>query len=943
MTDRLRKTLPLLLTALFVVLPGCASAPRLDTDMTRDPGIVHEVLPNGMTVWIRPASMPAKTVAIHLLIQAGSLNEDEDQRGVAHMCEHMVFEGGRHFPRGVLDKKMKALGLIGGVHENAETTSDHTIYTLNVPTTPKAIKLAFDFLSDVADGATFPPKSVEQERKVVLAEAVARNDSDTRVYNRKMAALYPGSRLVDHPPIGVVRIVRTVSRKRIMDFYHKWYRPDLAHLIIVGDIDPKKMQTMVESHFSSWRAHGPKPPVPNAGLPLTTAPRQVVLSDSDVRDSGVALQWIRARVPYRTVGDQLLWYRIMIGEQALQQRLTDRAFAPQPPLLSVGMGADNYLHQRWVGGLSAQPMHDDWSKALATVVEELDRVDRDGFTPREIYEVYESMLADQRSAIRSGQNQTIDYALGQIETSISEGSIPTTTQYNLALFERLRPELTAKSVSATFRRYFPANGFDTVVTIPPAKGKKAPTARQVRAVIARARGVSLPRFVYIPRIRTYLDEQPSPGRIVARSFDKHLGVTQVTFANGVRVHIKSLTNSKGSVYVGGIVAGGTLEETAKDRGITEEAAAALSDPQTLTRSAIDLARLTAHDRVNASFSQSRGGVSVGVATDAGKLDRGLRYLHLVLDHPLFSANVRSNFLDYLDYRQRELDSNVGMRARLAEERARSAHDPRMEYATRQEVARYSDEQVQQWLDHIVHTGPMEFAIVGDVDVNSAVKLAQRYLGSLPKRRPIAGAFAALRKLPPMAEPVFRELTVDTNSDKAAVYVGWHMPHPEDWNESRELARAARIVSERLNNLLRVKKGYVYSAVAGTENNYLFPRLSDLYGYAITRPRYAKEVALLMRKTFHDFARNGPTAGELQTARRAARLRFEQDHNSAGRWLGLLQNYDYDAVPGADIIVNTKAIPPYKKETLRRALAEAITPRSFVQVIVRPHRKPVKGN
>jgi zinc protease len=927
----------LFLAACILALAGCASAPQLDVDMTRDPGIVHEVLPNGMTVWIRPVERPAKTVAIHLIIQAGSLEEDKDQRGVAHLVEHMVFEGGRHFPRGVLDKKMKALGLIGGVHNNAETTSGHTMYTLNVPTTPKALKLAFDFLSDVADGATFPPKSVEQERRVVLAEAVARNNSDSRMYDRKMAALYPGSRLVRHPPIGVVRIVRTVSRQRIMDFYHQWYRPDLAHLVIVGDIDPKKMETEVKSHFSGWHARGAKPVEPGAGLSRTAAPRQVVLSGSDAHDSGVELDWVGPHVPYRTVGAQLNWYRIMIAQQLLQERIADRAYANKPALLSANMMSDNFLRRSWVGSLSAHPVHDDWRKALTTVVEELDRAERDGFTQDEIDEACQTQMAEEQSEIRSGQNETAGYALDQIETAISEDSVPTTTHYNLELFRRMRLRITAKSVTAALRRYFPAQGFDTVVTVPPEKGNKAPTAQQVRAVIARARQVALPRYVYAPRIHTYLDHQPKPGRIVARSFDKRLGVTDVSFANGVRVHIKPVSGSQDSVYIGGILAGGTLQETPKDRGITEEAVAALSNPQTPTRSALALARLTAYDRVSAEFSQYRAGVSVALSTDANHLDCGLRYLHLVLGHPQFTASTRSTFLDYLASRPRELRSRASARARLAMDRARSSHDPRMEYSTRAEVARYSTMQVQHWLDHFVRTAPMEFAIVGDVNVDSAVKLARRYLGSLRKRRPIADAFAARRTLPPMRGPVFRNLTVDTNSDKAAVFLGWHMPHPRDAQRSRELARAARIINERLNTVLRVNKGYVYGASAGTEDNDLFPRMAEVYGYAITRPRYAKKVAYLMRKVFHDFARTGPTKAELQTASRDAHLRFAQQRNSAGRWLGLLQDYDYEGTGAADVIVTDQGIPPYRKETIRKALAEALTPRSFAQVIVRPHK------
>jgi zinc protease len=940
MTDRIRQAFFVFLAAWMVALVGCASVPKFDADMTMDPGIVHEVLSNGLTVWIRPVSRPAKTVAMHLIIEAGSLNEDEDQRGLAHLVEHIVFEGSRHFPPGTLDLRMKELGLVGGVHNNAATTALDTTYTMSVPTTPKAMKLAFDFLSDVADGAQFPPKSVAQERKVVLAEAVARNDRDTRVYVRKMKALYPDSRLVQRQPIGLTKIVRTAPRKRIMDFYNKWYRPDNAHLVIVGDIDPKELEAEVRKHFGGWQAKGPRPTTPDMGLPTHGPARQVVLTGKDVNASSVALEWLRGHEPYRTVGDQLRWYQMMIGEQALVQRLTDRAFEADPPVLSASMSADDFQRQRWQAQLSARPPHDNWKRTLATLVQELDRVNRDGFSDAEIQDVYDSILADERVSNRSGRNETASYAIDQIETSIDEDSIPTTTKYNQKLFEKLRPWITAKSVTDTFRQFFPSQGFNTTIIV--RTQGQAPTAKDVRAVIAHAHGQALPQYAFRPRIHSYLDSLPKPGTVVSRTVDQRLGVTHVTFANGVRLHIKPLPKRKGTVYLSGLLAGGTVEETAKNRGITELAAAALSEPETPTRRGVDLARLLNHDRIAVDFGQHRGAVAVALATDSDHLERGLRYLHLVLSHPELSESTRRNFLDFLGNREQDLDANVGMRLRLAVLRARSSDDPRMEYPTRAEVARYSHKKIQRWMDHLVRTAPLELAITGDLDVDRTIRLAQRYLGSLHRRGPVAGAFAKLRELPPMHGPVFKDLAVDSNSDRAAVYVGWQAPDPTDYVKTRALARAARILDQRLNGVLRVKKGYVYSASVGLQDNYAFPGLSQIYAFAVTRPEYAQDVARIMRKTFQDFAQEGPRPSELSTAKRAARLRLEHSADDVGRWLDLLKDYDYSELPAAAIILKPKNIPPYKKEDLRQAVAEAMQPRTFVQVIVHPRTSGHKG-
>lgn len=216
-----------------------------------DPNIQHGKLSNGLQYFVLKNTEPKERVYIRLVINAGSMHEDDDQKGIAHLVEHMAFNGSKKYPENQIINALEKLGMKFARDINAFTDFENTVYTLNLDSNnQQKLELAFDVINEWMNNITFLPKDVDGERGVVQEEWRRRLSPMLRIGNKKSAIEMAGSRYVLRDPIGDMDIIKTISAKRVADFYHKWYRPDNMSVIIVGDIDTKQVVKLLKQNLS---------------------------------------------------------------------------------------------------------------------------------------------------------------------------------------------------------------------------------------------------------------------------------------------------------------------------------------------------------------------------------------------------------------------------------------------------------------------------------------------------------------------------------------------------------------------------------------------------------------------------------------------------------------------------------------------------------------------
>src|SRR5260221_6050869 len=260
--------------ALLTAASLAAQAPNLQATIPFDTAVRTATLPNGLKYFVRQNSRPAKRASLRLAVKAGSLFESDDQRGLAHLIEHMAFNGSAHFKPGELVSYFESIGARLGPHVNAYTSFDETVYMLDVPSDkPEIVEKAVTALADFAGGLSLTQQEVDKERGVVIEEWRGGLGAGSRIRDKQLPVLFHDSRYAERLPIGKPEIIRNAPVARLRAFYDTWYRPDRMAVIAVRDIEAPKIEQSIRTMFGSIKARRGAPPPPGQPPPLHKQPR----------------------------------------------------------------------------------------------------------------------------------------------------------------------------------------------------------------------------------------------------------------------------------------------------------------------------------------------------------------------------------------------------------------------------------------------------------------------------------------------------------------------------------------------------------------------------------------------------------------------------------------------------------------------------------------------
>ena len=532
----------------------------LSQPMPVDPEVVTGTLPNGLRYYVRANGKPARRAELRLVVRAGSVLEDDDQRGLAHFVEHMEFEGTRHFPKQSLTDFLGSLGLSIGADANAATSYDDTQYTLRVPTdVPGILDRALLVLEDWAQGAEFDQSGIDRERGIVLSEWRMRLSAGERTQDKIRRVELEGSRYTDRSPIGDPSAIERAQREQLVRFYHDWYRPDLMAVIVVGDIAPAAAAAMIKEHFSTLAASVPARSRPTFDVPDHPGTRYTVVADRETTATAVRVTDLRPARNQSTVGG----YRDIMRDQLFAAMLGDRfdeiSQGADPPFLraAADRGLFPTVRSRDQAVLQALVSNDGVPRGLDALLTELQRVARFGFTATELARAKQaSMLSYERSATESPDRESASRADEYTRNYLHGEALPTIWQ-ELAFHRRFLQAITLAEVNALAADWFPDSNRLVVVTAPDAAGVVLPATAQLEAVVKSAASKRLTAYVDSAAGHSLMDAQPSPGSIVRITDHADAGITEWTLSNGATVVLKPTTLKEDQILFRAFAPGGT--------------------------------------------------------------------------------------------------------------------------------------------------------------------------------------------------------------------------------------------------------------------------------------------------------------------------------------------------------------------------------------------------
>ncbi len=554
------KNLRLWMFLAAIPLAGAAQELRGTDPIPFDPAVKTGKLKNGLTYYIRKNAKPENKVDLRLVINAGSILEDDDQQGLAHFMEHMCFNGTKRFPKNQLVDYLQSIGVKFGQHLNAYTSFDETAYFLPIPSDdPEKLEKGFQIIEDWAFNTVLTPEEIDKERGVVLEEYRIGLGAQNRMMKRFMPKMMYQSQYANRLPIGQKEILENFKYDKIKKFYKDWYRPNLMAVIVVGDIDVAQMEQKIKDHFGSYE--NPKNERPRKVFNVPNHKETFVAIESDKEASAAQVQLIYKDYsdpkPTLTINDMKNEMVEGLFSTMLNNRLQELVDSPTPPF-TYGYSYHGGTWARTKEGYQSFAMTQEGKQldGLRTLVEENNRVKKYGFTQGEFERAKTEWMAMFEQAYNERDKTESENFVSQYQGHFLEKEAAPGMEWSYMAIKKLLPEVKLDEINTLVKNYIKDDNRVVVFTGPEKDTTKKPTEQEVIAVLNESSDALTP-YNEGTMAASLLRKEVKPGTITKKESNARLGTTTLTLSNGAKVTYKKTDFKNDEVLMEAVSFGGT--------------------------------------------------------------------------------------------------------------------------------------------------------------------------------------------------------------------------------------------------------------------------------------------------------------------------------------------------------------------------------------------------
>ena len=853
-----------------------------------DPSVVRGRLPNGLVYYIRKNIRPENRVMLQLAVKAGSVDETDEQQGLAHFLEHMAFNGSRHFKAGELIKALESTGARMGPHVNAYTSFDETVYMFQVPTDKEgAVDQGLQGLADVGANLTLDPKEIDKERGVVVEEWRGGLGAAARLRDQQIPVLYHGSKYAERLPIGKPDVLKSFTPATLRAFYSKWYRPDRMAVVVVGAIEPAAMEATIKALFGAMNKPATAAPGRSYDVPLHDELLVEVATDPEATQSSISVLRKRKKLDEGTVGD----YRRELAKQMVFQMLNERfdELSRKTDAQFLGAGAYESALSPQVGvfALGAGVEEGKIQQGLTALEIETNRVQQYGFGAAELDRAKKWWLASyERAYNERDKSESGSYAQEYVSHFL-QGEPAPGIEYEYPLAQALIPAISAAEVGQMANGLLADTARVVIATAPKKETLAVPTEAQLRDAMARADAVAPTPWNDAATGKALMDSPPDPGAIKERREIAPLGVTVVRFENGLEAWLKP-TDFQNDEVLFSLAAKGGASLAPPDKFVE-----ALLSPALVQLSgvgghrAVDLQKLLAGRLARASASVSLSTHAIAGSARPGDLETGLQLLHLSFTAPGNDDEAFANIRKQLDaiYANREQNPNLLFRDKVAQ--INTSNHYTAEPMTRERVARLDRGAMAALYKQLFsNAADFTFIMTGAFKVDEALPAVARYVGGLSsKGQPVSTVKAVGLKFP---ESIERATVTKGREPKVTTQISFFADPPPDANIVTRLSSAADVLEIALRDILREDLGETYSVGVGFEQE-TFQRGGGYVAVTFTAaPENLPKMTDRVMQEVQRIQKDGPTEDLVNRAKEAAMREHETGMRQNGYWLSRLQ-------------------------------------------------------
>lgn len=841
-------------------------------------------LPNGFTYYIQKNKKPANRVVFYLANKVGSVLETEEQRGLAHLLEHMCFNGTKNFPKNELVNYLQKAGVRFGADLNATTGFDETIYQLPVQSDDKEVlRNAIQILRDWAQDVTLDGEEIDKERGVVLEEKRQRLGSSQRVQDKLMPVLVNNSRYASRLPIGTEEVLKNFSHETLRQFYRDWYRPDLQALVVVGDIDVKAVEKMIVSKFSDLKSPASKPERTEYNIPLLNKNQFFSVTDDEAAGADITIHLKHQAGNLRTEEDFKQSMLKSLFNQMLAGRFSELYQQENIPFVGISGSITKLIGNLGSFTFSVQPKPGEYEKAFKVLWTEIERIKRFGFLPSELERAKTNFITSYESANKERDNTPSDSYVREYVRNFFTGEAIPGIEFEYEFYKKNVPAVTINNLSSLFRQFFTETNRDIIVTANTKDKDLLPSENVILQWMKDTEHATVGAYIDKEDNDELLSSLPTAGSIVSeKKLWGKAGITELILNNGVRVLLKPTDFKKDEIRFSAVSAGGAslIDDSNFHAAGFATAVIGASGIGNFNTTALQK-KLTGK---KVGISPLISAVSEGFAGSSSPEDfeTALQLLYLYFTKPRKDPVIFNSLKERFSINYNNAKDLPGTIFGDTIASVSSGYHYRNRRATPAEIDKIElDKVIEIYKDRFSDAGDFTFVFAGSFEIEKVKPLIARYLGSLP-------GFG--RKEEPknlkqdIAKGIHSRKIFKGKEQQARVVLMLGGEYAPDATTNAQLSTLAAVLRIRLLERLREQESGVYSVSADTR---LRKRPSGEYVININFICDPKNVELLILSVFSEIGkikREGALQEDIDKIRAAAKQQKPRVLKENGFWL-----------------------------------------------------------
>ncbi|WP_299291386.1 M16 family metallopeptidase [uncultured Mucilaginibacter sp.] len=902
-----------------------------------DPAVLIGKLPNGLTYYIRKNTEPKNRADLYLVNKAGSVQENDDQQGLAHFVEHMAFNGTRDYPKNELVNFLQKSGIKFGADLNAYTSFDQTVYQLPMPTdSAKLFAKGFDILANWAGMDTFDNSEIDKERGVVLEEERLRGkNAQERIQLQTLPVILNNSRYAQRLPIGKEDILKNFKSQTIKNFYKDWYRPDLQAVVAVGDFDPKQVLQLIKQNFSELKNPAKEKPFVKYEIPVHKQILVKIVTDKEQPYTIAQIIVKRPGTVVKNTMDLLENLRISLFNSMINARISELTQQSNPPFLFAQSSYSDFLADLEAFSSIVVTKPGELEKGVKAIVAENERVQKFGFTQTELDRAKQSVMATLNQQFNEKDKTRSSVFVNQYQQNFLKGDAIPSIDFKHDFYQKNIGQITLSEINGLTKKFISDENRVVIVQAPEKEKANLPNEKTLLNWISTA-GEGVKAYVDEVSNKPLLEKVPTGSKTVSEKKNTAINSTELTLGNGVKVVLKPTDFKNDQILINSFSFGGTSLASNADYTSANFADEIVGSSGVGSFTQIQLDKMLAGKIANVSPYISATAQGFSGSASPKDLETALQLVYLYSTSPRKDANIwNSNLSQY--------KTVIASRSSVPESvfqdtvaAVMSSYNLRGSTPTLKQLDAASLDKTfafyqQRFADH----GHDVFTLVGNFDPEKIKPLLEKYLGALPATGTNA-SFKDLNIHAPagkITKTVYKGL--EAKSSVQLVFTGDYK-----YSEANNLQLDAleEILNIKMIERLREKESGVYAPRVNASYTKIPEQRFNVTVSFGCAPENVNKLITAALEEIDLIKKNGAETTDIQKFVAEESRSTELQLKNNGFWLGQIsKSYQYQQDP-ADVLEHVKNLNQITVQSTKATASQYLSGDNLIRFILLPEKK-----